>query len=120
MKCIGSVLLVGVEGPCFTAIKQTWFTFILVLMVSIVLFQTLCQSSHCCCCCCCFADPLVQLDVQKRVARDGGTEVGELFHYLKLKSPMVMFGMLLPSWPLMLVFLRLIVRLKSLHHVQSS
>lgn len=41
MKCIGSVLLVGVEGPCFAAIKQTWFTFILVLMVSIVLFQTL-------------------------------------------------------------------------------
>lgn len=41
MKCIGSVLLVGVEGPCFAAIKQTWFTFILVLMVSIMLFQTL-------------------------------------------------------------------------------
>ena len=115
---IESEFFAGLQSPCPTAIEQcAEHTGLIHLHLGVggqhgVFQDHLCKVGHCCHC---LANPCVQLSIKGEVAGDGGTKVGEILHHLKGAVTSGVLGMLLMSWPMILVFLRLIVRPNSLH-----
>ena len=86
VESIQPAFLVGVEGPCFTAVEESaQYTGLVDSHLGVcgehgVVPHSLCQT---CQCCCCLANPRVQLCIKGEVAGDGGPEVGELVHHFE-------------------------------------